>query len=267
MQRLTMLLPKRKKALARVFDSEAPSPFMTTFEAPLKRRSDFRKAVEIALPQLMPIKPDDLLIYGRRVGAGVELAAFRREEMAVWMKVPHKSSGAAVHVSETWIVLPPASEKIAARRRFLFLLSVLIAVGALVVAYVQYSSALNRRLSGLLAEEQLVRAAALVLARQREEADLWSTLDNAQAPARLPAAVMGSIAELSRLTPSEAAWTRLEWSPSRVIIAGFAVDPVAVLAAVSAVKGAKAEFSKPMVGKTGARSEFEIQIAFEPSRK
>jgi hypothetical protein len=266
LQRVSTLVPAPKRKLKGAADTEALNFYTTSFQAPLKRRADFRKAAELALPQLMPIKPDDLLIYGRRGPEGVELAAFRRDAMESWWRDSgSRLPSPAVRVSDAWSILPPASEKIAAGRRLAVVIAAVFTVAAAVVFHFAYLSSLNRELSALLAEEEQVRFSALLVARQQEEADLWGSLESDQASARLPGAVLTTVAELSRSTPTEAAWSRIEWSPLRTTMAGTATDPVAVLAALSSVRGAKAEFSKPMTGSGAARQEFEISITYKAS--
>jgi len=263
-RRIATLLPssqsKAKKAQA---GSDAPLVYSIFFQAPLKSRSDFRKAAELMLLQLMPVQLDELVIYGRRNAEGVELAALRKADMESWSKASRtRRPGAAIRLSESWAVLSPESERIASRRRLSLLIAAAFSAGAVVTFHHVYLSSLDGQLAGLLSEEQRVRSSALAFAHQREEANLWSSLEKSRAVRRLPAAILSTTAEISRVMPAGAAWTHIEWSSARVVIAGTAADPVAVLAALSTIKASKASFSKPMTNPGGGKQEFEIVVTY-----
>jgi hypothetical protein len=113
LSRLASLLPAgRGRQVAAA--GAAPQFYSTIFRAPLKRRGDFRKAAELALPQLMPLRLEHLQVYGRRTKDGVELVAFRNEDLAAWRATSKHS--AAIAVSSTWSVLTPESQRITASR-------------------------------------------------------------------------------------------------------------------------------------------------------
>lgn len=268
-QRLATLFPRRaRKSSKAVSEGEAPVFYATTFRAPLKRRADFRKAAEHALPQLMPVSPQDLLIYGRQGTEGVELAAVRRADMQAWWKASgSRQPDRPVRISDTWSILPPETAKVAIRRRMAFAAATILALAGAIALYVTYMSFLDGRLADLRLREQQVRSAALAFARQQEEANLWGSLESTRASARLPAAVLSSVAELSRALPAEAMWTRIEWTPVKMTMAGMAADPVATLAALSHIKGARATFSKPVTGKGEGKQEYEILITFGEAPK
>ncbi len=256
--RIRLVLPFASKPRVSE-DPGQPKCFRTSFHAPVNRKSDYRKATEVALPQLMPMPEDGLIIYGRVSKTGAQLAAFRAEEVTVW-SLQQRASKSWLRISETWCVRTPGAQSAAKRNVMTGALAVAVLAVSIVALQVQYVAKLESDLEAMQVQEQESRAAALALARQRGEADLWGSLQKARAPERLPASVLYRIAELSRLTPNEAAWTRIDWTPEQITIEGRARDPLTVLSALSTIKGSAATFSKPLVRTDGARQQFEVRL-------
>jgi hypothetical protein len=268
--RLSSLAPTRMRS--KKIDRTAsgrPDLYSTVFQAPLKRHADFRKAAELALPQLMPVRIEDLVVYGRHRPDGVELAAFRRTDIEHWSRSKGSSrrSHRPLEISEGWSVVLPEQAKGASRKRASIATAIALSIAAAAAFYFDYLSSLDRQLQELLSQEQQLRSAALVLAKQQEEANLWGSLRSAHAEARLPASVLASLAEMSRSTPSNTSWARVEWTPTRATIGGFSADPISALAGFSSIKGAKASFSKPVSSLVPGKQEYEVAISFAESPK
>jgi hypothetical protein len=263
--RLLAILPERKTRATPAESSVAC--YSTTFRAPVKSRRDLQKAVELALPQLMPVAPAGLAIFARRAAGGAELAAFRSEDFLALSKLADRRGGSGIRVSSAWTI--PARERTqpSSRIRALTGAGAVAAVGALAVIYTNYVGSLTGTLDELLQQERAARASAVAHARQKEDADLWASLEAQQASARLPAAMLARIAEVSRSTPDTAYWTAFDWSPTGMSVRGAGADPVSVLGAYSALTGLGARFSRPVTPSKAGRQEFEIELTAKGSDK
>lgn len=236
-----------------------PDPYFTVFSTRVKRRTDLRRATELALPQLMPLAVETLTIYARRHEDGVELAAFRKADLQIW----ERSAKARGHlfISENWSALSPGALDNARRQRLAIFVAGLCSIASAIWLGQVWLAAENRNLASLLTEEQHVRSAALTAARKRDEADLGASLKASFAQQRLPGSVLAAVTELSRETPDGAFWTQLDWTPTKTVIAGSATDPLAVLESLSKIKGnSSAQFSKPLTAGAVGRQSFEIQL-------
>jgi len=226
--RLGSILPSFDHRASSALNGDSADIFLTTFEAPVSDAKSLRRAAELALPQLMPIAPEDLIIYGRTRRKSVELAAIKHstlEDGTLSSSVSNR-----LWLAKDWIVLAPRAQSAHDRRLVAAALGLVVAVGALIYGQIQTLGRLEVETNALLDQEARIRADAEGRAARRNDADLRASLAASHPDARTPAKVVASIASLSRLTQGSASWTKLSWGVDEITIEGIAKDPVSLLA-------------------------------------
>jgi hypothetical protein len=249
------LMPAERRRLQTPSSEIPPEVFCTTFICRATKWTDLRKATELALPQLMPIALTGLIVFARKTENGAELAAFRSDDLNAWQSDLQKQN-ADLRIHDGWWTKSPKALRAAHRQRRVLVSALAVWVCALWLAQQALLFNLESKTAALLSEEAVVRAEALAVAQREAQADVWSSLKAADAESRLPTSVLASIVELSRVTPGESYWTRIEWSPLSAILYGTSKDPIALLAELSTIPGHTASFSAPMVP-TG---EFQVTV-------
>lgn len=256
--RLGSILPSFDHRASSALNGDSADIFLTTFEAPVSDAKSLRRAAELALPQLMPIAPEDLIIYGRTRRKSVELAAIKHstlEDGTLSSSVSNR-----LWLAKDWIVLAPRAQSAHDRRLVAAALGLVVAVGALIYGQIQTLGRLEVETNALLDQEARIRADAKGAAARRNDADLWASLAASHPDARTPAKVVASIASLSRLTQGSASWTKLSWGVDEITIEGIAKDPVSLLGALSSVEGMTARFSRPVTPQGDGRQLFAIVL-------
>jgi hypothetical protein len=214
-----------------------------------------RKAALLALPQVLPVAVDELVVFGRTRAGRADLAAVRRADL---QRVASRQR--SVKFSDDWIVPTPAAQKAQDRRLALSAGGIVAAVFSLIWIQFQALDLLDQRTTAYLQEGAAIRTAAKAAAERRNDTNIWASLRHARPEVRTPGSVLSTIASLSRLTPGDASWTKLTFGADQIAIEGTAKDPVAVLGAFSTTKDMSARFSRPVVPLGDGRQQFEISL-------
>lgn len=239
-----------------------PYVYRTVFRSPKAGSSDLRKAAELALGQLMPVKVDELIVFGRRIDGGAELAAVRKSDAEAWEADVSGKQPKDVSISSDWCVQLPRAARKSGTRKLFALSGVLATITAFALLYLAVWNDQEQRLEAALEAEARARIAALEVKRAQSAVDLWTLLKATRAEEKTADRVLGAFAGLSAATPDGAYWKRIEWSPARVLIEGYADDALGVLEAVSNIPGAgDASFSRPVSAAEGGPQSFEILIS------
>jgi hypothetical protein len=256
--RLGSILPSFDHRASSALNGDSADIFLTTFEAPVSDAKSLRRAAELALPQLMPIAPEDLIIYGRTRRKSVELAAIKHSTLEDGAL--SSSAFKRLWLAKDWVVLAPRAQSAHDRRLVAAALGLVVAVGALIYGQIQTLGRLEVETNALLDQEARIRADAKSAAARRNDADLWASLTASHPDKRTPAKVLASIAILSKLTQGSASWTKLSWGVDEITIEGIAKDPVSLLGALSSVEGMTVRFSRPVTPQGDGRQLFAIVL-------
>lgn len=255
--RLGAVLPQKSGARAR--RAGQPDVFLTRFHAPLPAGDALRKAATFALPQLLPLATEELIVFGRTRKGSADIAAVRKVDLEAER---FRKTGWIV-LSCDWIVPTPRADRAMDNRLSILALAVLVASASIVAIQNRELQRLEVELAVALEDEAHIRSTAKAAATARNEADLWASLKQGDPQARSPAQTLVTLASLSRATPDHSSWTKLTLSGPRATIEGRSRDAVALLAALSDVQNLSAKFSKPVIPLEGGVQQFEIQLAPE----
>ena len=255
--RLGSLWPQGAPGARKRKSAASIAVFCTDFHAPVGAGRSLRKAVELALPQLIPLAVDDVVLFGKSVTGGARLAAVRRRDLEAGQAQGQRR----LILEEGWIAPTPQERKSRELWSAVAGVAALVSVGCLLALQALAIGELEAATERAIDAGASLRSTALSAAARRSEADLWASVSDSKPNVRTPDKVLVRMADLSREMPGDAFWTKVDWTPDQIVMEGVARDAVSMLARMSALNGLTARFSKPVTPLPEGRQKFEITLS------
>lgn len=235
--------------------------FRTRFHAAGLSRGDRKKALRFALPDLMPVDPDHLLVFARTSAQGdaVELAALKTEDVTTGVR-----GAARFRLSDDWAPLTPHGRKASQRRTQIGALAVLALLAVALFGLHHARGVAENHLAASLGTEADVRREAVAALAGRRDAAVWTVLERDDLASRHPGRVLQTIARLNAATPDDAYWRDLEWSADVVRLKGRAREALSVAEGLRQADGvARVGFAAPIVTGEDGIMEFDVRVDLE----
>lgn len=238
-----------------------PEVFVTRFHVEKMGRSDTRKAIRFALPELIPIDPKTLTLFARMSpeGAHVEIGAVRNSVLSALPTGSHR-----LQLLSDWTPLLPGRRGQVRRQVQLAAVLLVALIAITTFGLDQTRKVAEAHLATTLRAEAELRRDAIAAMQLRRDDRLWVLLDAEQLGERHPGAVLETLAEINAATPDSTYWNELDWTPKQVRLKGRSLDALGLTEQLQAAQGvARVRFAAPITASETDRMAYDLQIELE----
>lgn len=260
-QRLRSLLPQVGLNRDHIYSSPPTKVFKTRFAVDKMNRRDRRKALNFALPDLLPIDPEHLTVFARVISnkPHIEVAAIRKVDLA---GLPQKVT--RLDLGDGWVPMLEQRRK-DVRRKAMFGWAGGATIGALILLGLNIAeSSSSAELETMLAREAELRRDAIAAMGDRRDEWQLSLLEAEQVHERHPGVVLENLAKLNDATPDDTYWSDLVWTATSVGLRGRSMDALRLADELRNVDGVeRVDFVAPITTSDTGRMEYDIQIEWK----
>lgn len=236
---------------------------------PKARVGAHQRALELRLPELAPISPDELAVFATAIEVGDEgttyHVAMARSDRLKDLEAAAKRRGAAVirfnAAGDHGLDILSARGQVRARRRLVLDAAIIVGlIFSAVAATNLWAARIAADTEALADRERLARRAAVATEATRKQGEVSRQLVERGILKRRGSAVLDTLAALNAATPDNTWWTFVRWSPDETVISGQGANATDAIGMLSAnAKDWSVELAGPLASAPpGGAQSFEI---------